>query len=34
MPKAAATLDAAVDILALEQIAPKLVSIFAHRRAA
>jgi two-component system response regulator WspF len=30
MPKAAAKLDAAVDILALEQIAPKLVSIFAR----
>lgn len=30
MPKAAATLDAAVDILALEQIAPKLVNIFAR----
>lgn len=29
MPKAAATLDAAVDILALEQIAPKLINIFA-----
>jgi chemotaxis response regulator CheB len=30
MPKAAAKLDAAVDILALEQIAPKLASIFFH----
>jgi len=30
MPKAAAKLDAAVDILALEQIAPKLVNIFAR----
>ena len=30
MPKAAAKLDAAVDILALEQIAPKLVNIFAQ----
>ena len=30
MPKAAAKLDAAVDILALEQIAPKLINIFAR----
>ncbi len=30
MPKAAATLNAAVDILALEQIAPRLANIFAH----
>lgn len=29
MPKAASKLDAAVDILALEQIAPKLINIFA-----
>lgn len=29
MPKAAAKLDAAVDILALEKIAPKLINIFA-----
>ncbi|NMG76934.1 chemotaxis response regulator protein-glutamate methylesterase [Aromatoleum diolicum] len=30
MPKAAARLDAAVDIVALEQIAPKLVNLFAR----
>ena len=30
MPKAAAKLDAAVDIIALEQIAPKLVNIFSR----
>lgn len=33
MPKAAATLHAAVDILALDQIAPKLVNIFARHGA-
>jgi two-component system response regulator WspF len=31
MPKAAATLNAAVDILALDQIAPKLINIFARQ---
>lgn len=30
MPKAAATLDAAVDIVALEQMAPKLVKLFSR----
>jgi two-component system response regulator WspF len=34
MPKAAAKLEAAVDILPLDQIAPKLINIFAGRRAA
>ncbi len=34
MPRAAAALNAAVDILALEQIAPKLVDICARERAA
>jgi two-component system, chemotaxis family, response regulator WspF len=33
MPKAAATLGGAVDILALDAIAPKLVLLFARRRA-
>lgn len=31
MPKAAATLDAAVDILPLDQIGPKVIALFAHR---
>jgi chemotaxis response regulator CheB len=30
MPKAAATLGAAVDILALERIAPRLIDTFSH----
>ena len=32
MPKAAALLDAAADILPLEQIAPKLINVFTRHR--